>query len=366
MSLRRFARRSLAAATLLLAAPFGLPGTQPSAQAADQPATIRIASPDLSAGPKPYAGSSTVSLVHIKQALEKEFEKDGIKVEWSFFKGAGPAVNEAFSNKQIDFAYLGDLAAIIGRARGLDNRFLVGIRGSNTYLGAAPEAGIASLKDLKGKRVALFRGTADQLAFGRALAEAGLGERDLKVVNLDWTASRAALAAGQVDAIWQGVPVLALRERGLATVPASTKQIANKLATTQSGLIGASDFIQRYPQLTQRVVDVLVAEAHWAAQPANRASVEESLSQQGGIPLALIHGEYEGDDLAFRFSPRIDTFLRNSLADSVAQAKELGLIRQTFDTAAWVEPKFVEAALAKQNLQGFWPDYGKDGKAAAH
>lgn len=36
-----------------------------------------------------------------------------------FFKGAGPVVNEALANGQVDFAYLGDLAAIIGKANGL-------------------------------------------------------------------------------------------------------------------------------------------------------------------------------------------------------------------------------------------------------
>ena len=48
--------------------------------------------------------------------LEEEFKKDGVKVQWTFFKGAGPAVNEALVNKQLDFAWQGDLPSIVHRA----------------------------------------------------------------------------------------------------------------------------------------------------------------------------------------------------------------------------------------------------------
>jgi sulfonate transport system substrate-binding protein len=39
-------------------------------------------------------------------------------------------VNEALANRQLDFVYLGDLAAIIGKANGLPTRLLLGSRGS--------------------------------------------------------------------------------------------------------------------------------------------------------------------------------------------------------------------------------------------
>jgi sulfonate transport system substrate-binding protein len=50
-------------------------------------------------------------VINSRQLLEKEFANDGIQVKWTFFKGAGPVINEALANGQVDFAYLGDLAA---------------------------------------------------------------------------------------------------------------------------------------------------------------------------------------------------------------------------------------------------------------
>ena len=88
--------RSLGAALALVAAS--------AAAFAQAPAVVRIGVATGGVGTPPRTGSSTVGLVHSQGLLEKEFAKDRIKVEWIFFKGAGPAVNEALVNKQLDFA----------------------------------------------------------------------------------------------------------------------------------------------------------------------------------------------------------------------------------------------------------------------
>lgn len=93
----------------------GLLGAYVPLASAAPPKEIRIAVPDVSAGSS-HSGGGVVDVLYTRQLLEKEFANDGIAVKWSFFKGAGPVVNEAFANGQVDFAYLGDLAAIIGKS----------------------------------------------------------------------------------------------------------------------------------------------------------------------------------------------------------------------------------------------------------
>ncbi|QLF94431.1 ABC transporter substrate-binding protein [Pseudomonas sp. ABC1] len=330
--------------------------------AAEQPASIRIGSPDQSAGNQPFI-AGPLGLAHIRQQLEQAFAADGVKIEWHFFKGAGPAVNEAFANRQLDIAYLGDLAAIIGRASGLETRVLLGSRGANMYLAATPEASIKTLEDLKGKRVSVYRGTADQLSFARVLAAAGLKERDLRIVSLDWSAARAALAARQIDAAWSGMGILALEAQGIE-FPVSTKQLP-VTSTTQGALLGSADFIQRYPQATQKLVDVLVANAAWIGDTQHQAEYIDLLARQSSIPASLFKGEYQGDDLVFRNSPRLDGFLHASLKDSAEQARSLGLTRRPVDVEAWLEPHFVEDAIERLGLQAHWPRYDRDGKPVA-
>ena len=336
-----------------------LAGLLGQAQAAD-PVTIRIGTPDQGAGSAPFI-AGPVGLAHIQKQLENEFAADGVKVEWHFFKGAGPAVNEALANQQLDFAWLGDLAAIIGRSSGLQTRLLLGARGNNMYLATRAGSDIHSLADLKGKRVAVYRGTADQLSFARALAAQGLKEHDLQIISLDWSAARAALASGQIDATWSGMGILALGQQGVQ-FPLSTKQLP-RLATTQAGLVATQAFIDQHPDLTQRLVTVLVKNAAWLTDTRNQPAYNQQMAEQSAIPATLFEQEAKGDNLAFRESPRIDPFLRASLQDSVEQAKALGLVRRPFDTADWVEPRFVDAAIEQLKIGSLWPTFDANGKA---
>ncbi len=337
-----------------------LAGLLGSAQASDEGLTIRIGSPDQGAGSQPFV-QGVVGLAHIQQQLEQEFAASGVKVQWHFFKGAGPAVNEALANQQLDFAWLGDLAAIIGRSSGLQTRLLLGARGANMYLAVTPQSGIKQLADLKGKRVAVYRGTADQLSFARALESQGLKERDLQIISLDWAAARAALVSGQIDATWSGMGVLGLESKGIL-FPLSTKQLSRQ-STTQAGLIGTQAFIDQHPELTQRLLKVLVKNAFWLSDPGSLAEYSKLMSDRSSTPAALFVRELKDDDLKFRNSPRIDPFLKSALQDSVEQARKLGLIRRTFSVDEWVEPRFVEEAVQERKLTGFWPEYDAAGNA---
>ena len=143
-------------------------GSLPLLAQADPLTRIRIAVPDLSAGSQ-HSGGGVSDVLRSQQLLEKAFADEDVTIDWKYFKGAGPVINEAFANGQVDFAYLGDLAAIIGKANGLDTRLLsAAARGNKQYLAVVPGSGIKTLQDLKGKRVGLFRGTATQLSFDAA------------------------------------------------------------------------------------------------------------------------------------------------------------------------------------------------------
>lgn len=99
------------------------------------PSVIRIGVPGVGVGNRPIIGGSSVATVALRGLLEEEFRKEGIKIQYSFLRGAGPAVSELFANGLADFGWgLGDLPSIIGHAGGLKTRILsaAGIR-QNTY-----------------------------------------------------------------------------------------------------------------------------------------------------------------------------------------------------------------------------------------
>jgi len=317
-----------------------------SAHAAEpaKPASIRIAVPDLSAGSKASAGG-VVDVLRDQQLLEKEFAKDGIRIDWRFFKGAGPVVNEALANGQADFAYLGDLAAIVGKANGLDTRVLsAGVRGVKSYLGVVPGSGIKTLHDLKGKRVAVFRGTANQLSFASALASQGLSERELKVINLDFNAANAALAAKQIDATWGLSNLLSLRERGLVELPVNSRDLEGA-GSTQAVLRGTGEFIRQHPELTARLVKAQEQASQWLRDEHNRQAYIELVATTANYPPVILEGDLADENLAEYFDPRLDAEFVGLLQQGVDLAAKERLIRRGFQVSEWIEPRFLDAAL---------------------
>lgn len=309
----------------------------PLAQAAEVK-EIRIAVPDLSAGTQ-HSGTGTVDVLRNQQLLEQAFAADGIKVQWNFFKGAGPAINEALANGQVDFAYLGDLAAIIGKANGLDTRVLsANGRGIKQYLAVNPESGIKTLEDLKGKRVAIFRGTAYQLSFAVALASKGLKEKDLKVINLDINAAVAALGAKQIDATWGSASLTALRARGLADIPLTTLDLGGA-GSIQSVLVGYGPFIDAHPEVVAKLLKANGQALNWLQQESNREAYIELVSGLANYPQATLQEDMKGIDLSVRFDPRLDAEFLAQLQKSVDLAAEQRLIRKPFKVSEWVSDK---------------------------
>ena len=202
------------AALLLGLAPF-VP-----ARAADLPKVIRIGFPGTGTANRPALGGSNAGTLHLQGLLEEEFKKDGIAIEWFHFRQAGPAINEAFANGLLDFAYEGDLAMIIGKAGGLKTRLLAGGgQGTPVAVAVPADSPIKSIADLKGKRVVIAKGTALQLSADRVLAKFGLTEKDLRVINIVGPGTTDVLATKDADAVFGlGSGFYPLRDRGIARI----------------------------------------------------------------------------------------------------------------------------------------------------
>lgn len=346
-------RRPLLAAGLAALSLFSLPGL---ALAADPPKVIRIGAPEQGAAGKSFAGASAFGLIHANKALEAEFAKDGIEVQWSLFKGAGPAVNEGLATGQLDLVFLGDLAGVIGRANGLKTRLVAASgRGANSYLAVPLGSDIKDFKDLKGKRVAVLRGTAYQLPFDRLLREAGLTEKDVRFTNLDWPTSKAALVTKDIDATVGGADLQLLKYAGTAEIATSTKG-RGPIYGINAALIAADDFAGKHPELLVRVLKVFVRQAHEIASDdaARREALFQRYHEASGLPVALYKGEFEGTSVKERNSPLLDAGFVAHYGNVIEGALAAKIIRRGFDAKGWADPSFVNRAVKELGLDGYW------------
>ncbi len=319
---------------------------------------IRIGYPGVGLDDRPFGYGDYISVAHVKQLVDAEFKnRPDVKVTWTFFRGAGPALNESLAAGQLDFAAgLGDLPSIVGRSRGLATEFLASAGSHDPiYLAVPPNSKLSSVEDLRGHKVAQFRGTNLQIATDRVLEAHGLTEKDIHFVSLDSNAATAALVSGNVEASFGDSAYLDLAKHGVVKIIYSTKTDSPVLGRN-SGLFVTTAFEKAHPDDVQKVVLAFVKAARFAADEANRHEVFEIWSKSG-LPVESFEADFADERLAHRVSPLIDDYIVARYKDQAARAKAYGLVKKDVDIDSWFQPKYLNAALAELKLQGFWPTF---------
>ena len=231
-------RRSILASALFV-------GLLPSSAlfAADNPKTINI----------DWATYNPVSMVlKEKGLLEKEFAKDGISIRWVQTLGSNKAL-EFLNAGSIDFGSSAGAAALVSKINGNPIKSIyVYSQPEWTALVTRKDTDIKKIEDLKGKRVAVTRGTDPHIFLVRALQSVGLTEKDIHPVLLQHPDGKTALIRGDVDA-WAGLdPMMAQAE----VQDGARLFYRNKGANTWGILSTRIEFLKEHPDLVKRVLKV--------------------------------------------------------------------------------------------------------------
>lgn len=327
---------------------------QGAAYAEGKPEVINFGVANVGQGGRPQIGGSWIATAHSKGLLEEEFKADGIQVRWHFFKTAGPGVNEAYTNNLLDFAWQGDLPQIIGKATGLPTKYILAAgRRQPFYLAATEDSSANKVKDLAGRKTAIFKGTCTQLAAGRVLEAAGLSEKDLKVYNMDTATTTAALASKDVELAFGGNPLFSVRDRGLAKIIYHAQNEDGAKYGCSTGVTVTEDFAAKCPDITKRIVKVLLKAAQWTDDPKNRTQVYQ-LWAKSGFPFRYWEQDSVGQDFHVRQSPLIDGFFVASYKKSIGDAKRYGLLKGDVDLNSWFDTSYLDAALKELKLESYW------------
>src|SRR5690242_1537647 len=214
-----------------------------AALAADKPKEIRI----------DWATYNPVSMVlKDKSLLEKEFAKDGIGVRWVQSLGSNKAL-EFLNAASIDFGSSAGAAALVAKINGNPIKSIyVYSQPEWTALVTRKDTSINKIEDLKGKRVAVTRGTDPHIFLVRALLSVGLTEKDISEVLLQHPDGKTALIRGDVDA-WAGLdPMMAQAQ----VEDGARLFYRNKGANTWGILSTRIEFLKDHPDLVKRVLKV--------------------------------------------------------------------------------------------------------------
>jgi sulfonate transport system substrate-binding protein len=228
-------RRILLAAVLIVAAGAGV-------NAAEKPKEIRI----------DWATYNPVSmLLKEKGYLERELAKDNIAVRWVQTVSSSNAL-QFLNAGSIDFGSTAGSAALVAKVNGNPIKSVyVYSKPEWTALVTAKDSKITKVADLKGKKVAMVRGTDPHIFAVRALLSAGLTDKDITPVLVQQHADGGtALLRGDVDA-WAGLdPMMAQHE----IIDGAKLFYRNPDANTWGILNTREEFAKDNPDLVKRVI----------------------------------------------------------------------------------------------------------------
>lgn len=229
-----------------------------------------------------WATYNPVSIVLKQQGLlEKEFEKDGIRIRWVQTLGSNKAL-EFLNAGSIDFGSTAGSAALVARINGNPLKSIyVYSRPEWTALVTRKDSPITKVEDLKGKSVAVTRGTDPHIFLVRAIAKAGLTDKDVRFVLLQHPDGRLALSRGDVDA-WAGLdPMMASAE-----LDEGAKLFYRDANANTWGILNVREqFAKDNPQFVARVLKVYEQARRWSL--ANPKELTKLLATAAKIPEAV-------------------------------------------------------------------------------
>ncbi|WP_107840857.1 ABC transporter substrate-binding protein [Metasolibacillus meyeri] len=227
-------------------------------------------------------GLTLLAVAKEKGWFEEEFEKLNAKVEWHDFQSSVPLLEGLVSNR-VDFSFIGDGTVVTGKAANMPFTVIstIGLQGNQNSVIVKKDSPIQSIADLKGKTIAIAKGSSAHIFLIKALEANNLTLADVKLVELQPDEGYSAFTTDKVDAwgIWDPyvtTEIQADRARILESV--ETMGIV-----APAVMIGRDQFIQEHPELTEAYLRVYQKTVDWVnANKEETATLLAELKQMDG------------------------------------------------------------------------------------
>ncbi|MDR3516724.1 MAG: ABC transporter substrate-binding protein [Azospirillaceae bacterium] len=268
---RRFVTLAAGAAALVGAPEIG--------RAAEKPAVVRI-------------GYLTAARAWTIGMTDGSFDAAlGTKVEWVTFPAGGPALS-LLAARQIDFAIFG----ITPIAAGLSRKLPIEILGSPEIVATSErlivKPGIAGIKDLEGKRIAVAPSSTMSYALEAVIRINNLDSHSIKRLPLTQPDTIAAWRRGDIDATYINGPFWGelLADGGKQLLVSADLQPAGIFVWNSA--VVRKDFADGYPETV--VAWLQTVQAQFDRYKADPDGVSRALAKAYGAPFEAVRDTLAG------------------------------------------------------------------------
>lgn len=219
------------------------------------------------------------------------FEEEGLNVELVEFAD-GPTIISAMESGSIDIGYIGPGAHVLpiqGQAKILSYSHM----GNADEVLARTDRGIATMEDLKGKKIAVASGTSSEMILNLTLEEAGLTRDDVELVDMDASSIVTAMVSGSIDAaaIWSPGTITIKNELGDNVVMLSNNERYTEDVPSIASFVVSPTYAEENPDLLVRVLRALYKGNDYKL--ANLDEVATWTAEQLSLDEEALQGETE-------------------------------------------------------------------------
>jgi sulfonate transport system substrate-binding protein len=221
-----------------------------------------------------------LSVLKGRGTLEKRLAPLGVTVKWTEFT-AGPVQLEALNVGSIDFGDVGEAPPIFAQAAGAPLAYVAATvpRPRAEAVIVPKGSAIKTVADLKGKKIALNKGSNVHYFIVKLAEKHGLSYTDLNLVYLPPADARAAFEKGSVDAwvIWD--PFLAAAQ---TTLDARLLADATGVVGNRAYYFSSLDYVAKNADVLKIVTEEINRIDQWAE--ANKDGYATELAALLGLP----------------------------------------------------------------------------------
>jgi aliphatic sulfonates family ABC transporter substrate-binding protein len=305
------------------------PESAPIPREVGSPAPRRTGGP-VRVGFQPFG---VLSLLKVTRALDDVFAPLGATVDWIAYASGLPML-EALAAGSIDLGVVGEAPPIFAQAA----------MSPFVYLASEPpapegeaivvleQAAAQHVGDLRGKTIAVTRGSNVLYFLVRALEESGLSFDDVELRMLPPDEGRAAFLRGDVEAwaIWN--PLLASVRR---SIPTRVLRDAKGLATNRALYVGRRAFADAHPDLVAAFLGQVGATGRWAND--SRGAAARALAPQVDLAADAIEAALEDTPFDVRPIDREVVVAQQHIADTFHRLRLITYPLRVND-AVWAPP----------------------------
>jgi NitT/TauT family transport system substrate-binding protein len=275
----------------------------------------------------------SLRLIHsITPHFYEQFAMPGYKIEVVAFDSPTDVKN-AVVTKSVDFGLSGVAAAILGGAAGEPVSVIAGACNGGMAVIAKKDQPIASIKDLKGHKVAIWPGSTQEVFIMERLRMEGLSVKDITPVRVPFGEMHTAMVRGDVDAYVGAEPTpglsLATGEGKLVEYPYSTPMGSLNMVTSthEKTLVDNPDLVRAFLKMHRQATEF--AQSH--KEEKIQMAVAKFGAKREALELAMPNVE---------LTWRMDAPMIQRVKIYSQQMLELKQIRALPNFATFLAPKF--------------------------